>query len=138
MKGIFASLLATGLLVASCNSGKTAVADATSLQGEWSIVEAKGISTKDSERPTTITFSADGKINGCAAVNSFFGDYKFDGKVLSFDHVGMTRMMGMEQSMKIEDAVIDAINKTKSATVEKGKATLFDADGNRVIELKSK
>ena len=74
--------------------------------------------------------------DSCAAVNSFFGDYTFDGKTLSFDHVGMTRMMGDEESMKIEDAVIDAINKAKTAEVQKDKATLFDAEGNEVIELK--
>lgn len=137
-KGVFASLLATGMIVVGCNSGKTVVADAASLHGEWSIVEAKGISTKDGTRPATITFSADGKVNGCATVNSFFGEYKFDGKTLSFDHLGLTRMMGMEHSMKIEEAVVDAINKTKSATVKKNKATLFDAEGNKVIELRSK
>lgn len=132
--GALASLLAIGMV--SCNFGKSALADPASLQGEWTIVEAKGISTKESTRPATITFTADGKINGCAAVNSFFGDYTFDGKTLSFDHVGMTRMMGDEESMKIEDAVIDAINKAKTAEVQKDKATLFDAEGNEVIELK--
>jgi heat shock protein HslJ len=45
-------------------------------------------------------------------------------------------MMGDEESMKIEDAVIDAINKAKTAEVQKDKATLFDAEGNEVIELK--
>ena len=126
--GALSSLLAIGMV--SCNSGKSALADPASLQGEWTIVEAKGISTKESTRPATITFTADGKMN------SFFGDYTFDGKTLSFDHVGMTRMMGDEESMKIEDAVIDAINKAKTAEVQKDKATLFDAEGNEVIELK--
>jgi heat shock protein HslJ len=75
-------------------------------------------------------------VNGCATVNSFFGDYTFDGQNLSFDHLGLTRMMGMEHSMKIEDAVIDAINKTKTVAVKKGKAEFYDAEGNKVIELK--
>lgn len=133
-KGIIASMMAIGMM-ASCNSSKT-VADPASIQGEWSIVEAKGISTKEGTNPATITFTADGKVNGCATVNNFFGDYTFDGQNLTFDHLGLTRMMGMEQSMKIEDAVVDAINKTKTATVEEGKAEFFDAEGNKVIELK--
>lgn len=133
-KGIIASMMAIAMM-ASCNSSKS-VTDPASIQGEWSIIEAKGISTKEGTRPATITFTADGKVNGCATVNSFFGDYTFDGQNLTFDHLGLTRMMGLEHSMKIEDAVVDAINKTKTATVEEGKAEFFDAEGNKVIELK--
>jgi len=133
-KGIIASMMAIGMM-ASCNSSKNVTGPA-SIQGEWSIIEAKGISTKEGTRPATINFTADGKVNGCATVNSFFGDYTFDGQNLSFDHLGLTRMMGMEHSMKIEDAVIDAINKTKTVAVKKGKVEFYDAEGNKVIELK--
>lgn len=133
-KGIFASMMAIGMM-ASCNSSKTTAVDPASIVGEWSIVEAQGVSTKEGTRPATITFTADGKVNGCATVNSFFGDYVFDGKALSFDHLGLTRMMGMEHSMKIEQAVVDAINKTKSASIEGGSVIFFDAEGNKVLEL---
>ena len=134
-KGAIASLLVVGMTVVGCNSNKAVVSDPASIHGEWNIVEAKGLSTEEGTHPATITFTADGKVNGCATVNNFFGDYTFDGKSLMFDHLGLTRMMGMETSMKIEDAVVDAINKTKTATVDGDKATFFDADGNKLLEL---
>lgn len=135
-KGAMASLLVASMAVVGCNSNKSVVADPTSIQGEWTIVEAQGVSTEGGTHPATITFDAEGKVNGCATVNNFFGEYTFDGKNLSFDHLGLTRMMGMDHSMKIEEAVVDAINKTKAAEVEEGKATFFDAEGNKLIELK--
>ncbi len=127
-----------GLMAASCATNQTAIADVSGIHGEWQITHANGMSTKEGTEPATITFSSDGKVNGCATVNRFFGDYDYNGRALTFGHMGLTRMMGMGHSMEIERNVIDALNTTKSASVSKDKATLYNEKGEKTLVLKRK
>ncbi len=131
-------LALAGLMVAGCATHQAALADVNTIHGEWQITHANGMSTKEGTDPATISFSEDGKVNGCATVNRFFGDYEYNGRTLTFGHMGLTRMMGMGHSMEIERNVIDALNTTKSASVSKDKATFYNDKGEKTLVLKRK
>lgn len=136
-KTLLVSLSAIAMLLTSCGSCKKVQASAdASLQGEWSIETAMDKSTKGGEQPATIIFGKDGRINGCASVNSFFGDYTNKNGKLTFSTMGMTRMMG--QSMDIERAICDALDKTNTVKVSGDTATILDRDGKTVMVLKRK
>lgn len=127
MAALFAAMLS------ACNTAKTVVKTSGSLFGEWKIEQAMGKNTAGGDRPAVINFTSDGRINGNASVNSFFGGYTSDGKNMSFTHIGMTRMMG--QSMDIESAVTEAINSTARISINGDNAVVYDKDGNVVMKL---
>lgn len=132
---VLATSLATfSLILCSCSSSENITADTKDIIGEWNIVKAEGVSTKNAATPATIHFDAEGKVNGCASVNRFFGNYEFDGKNLSLKNVGVTRMMG--PNMEIEDAVIKAMNSTHSAQIKGNKANFLNEEGITVMTLK--
>ncbi|MCM1312679.1 MAG: META domain-containing protein [Bacteroides sp.] len=128
------SVVAFSLGLYGCSSFRTTATDTADIIGEWSIVKAEQVSTKSGAAPATIRFDAEGKISGCASVNRFFGSYKFDGNALSLDGIGLTRMMG--PNMEIEDAVVKALSETHSVQIKKNKASFFNSDGAKVMELK--
>lgn len=119
--------------MSACTTEKTILNTGGGLFGEWKIEQAMGKSTANGDRPATINFGNDGRINGNASVNSFFGGYTSDGKNMSFTHIGMTRMMG--QSMEIEDAVTQAINTTARISINGNSAQVYDKDGNVIMKL---
>lgn len=137
MKKIFlVTVSAVTMLLASCGSCKNAASVSTDIRGDWSIETAMNNSTQGGDEPATISFGNDGRINGCATVNRFFGDYTNKAGRLTFSTVGMTRMMG--QSMDIERAICDALDKTYTVKVDGNTATIMDKDGKAVMVLKRK
>ena len=122
----FIYFIACAAIAISC---ATKTAD---ISGKWNIDSACGLSTANGERPAYIIFK-DGKVNGNASVNSFFGEYKYENGKLSFSAMGMTRMMGA--SMEIEDSVMSAINKLATFRIDGDKAVAYDAEGNAVLTL---
>ena len=103
----FFILSAICALMCSCGSQKKVEGNTADLYGEWIIEKAMGLSTEGGEKQAFIKFAPDGKMNGNASVNSFFGGYELKGDTLKLGNVGMTRMMG--PSMDIEDAVVKAL-----------------------------
>lgn len=132
IKKIFAFALFCAF-ICSCGSDKKVVGDVKNLYGKWFIEEAMTKSTMDAETRPFITFGKDGRMNGNASVNSFFGDYSFDGKTLKLDNVGMTRMMG--RSMDVERSVSDALDKSVTIKVDGKNAQVLDKKGNVVMVL---
>lgn len=63
--------------------------------GTWTLV---GYTVDDyvnappAQNAPTITFSPEGKVNGTAACNSYFGEYGFDDETLRMSSMGMTEM----------------------------------------------
>ena len=66
------TLVAVSLLIASCSTSGKAV-DNASIQGDWMILSALGISTASGEETPYIKFDGKEKVNGFAGVNRFFG-----------------------------------------------------------------
>ena len=70
------------------------------------------------ERPF-VKFETDGKINGFASVNRFFGSVQVDDKgLLKWSPMGSTRMAGPEELMNQEDAFLKALPKTEQLSVK--------------------
>lgn len=121
------------LSLIACAIATVACADRSAdISGRWSIETACGMSTEGADTPAFISFE-DGRVNGNASVNSFFGEYSRRNDRLTISRVGMTRMMG--GSMEIEQAVIDAVNSIASLKVEGDKATAYNAEGEAVMTL---
>ena len=132
--GLIAMLMAT--ILSSCGCSKKLEASSTTIQGEWTIETAMNKSTEGGEKQAFINFNSDGKMNGNATVNSFFGGYTLKGNEISFTQVGMTRMMGA--SMDIETAITQAIGEANTIEIKGDDATIADKAGNTVMVLKRK
>ena len=67
-----------------------------------------------------VKFEIDGKINGFASINRFFGSMQINeqGQVKWPKVFGSTRMAGPEELMKQEDAFFKAFPKTEQLTVK--------------------
>lgn len=128
-------MLASLLMLGSCGTCKKQNME-TDITGTWTIVEAMGKSTAGGDSEAVITFDNEGKLNGNASVNAFFGDYKFKTGTLSFSNVGMTRRMG--QSMDIEASVIQAVNKSATISIDGNSAVISDKNGKKVMTLRKK
>ena len=78
-----------------------------------------------------IKFDADGKVNGHASVNRFFGSVAIgaDGKVTWPSPFGSTRMAGPGELMNQESAFLATLPKTENASIEKIFLTFGSLDG---------
>lgn len=132
MKKIISVAFAVAMIIlGSCSTQNNA-----KLDGEWLITNACGVNTQGGDSDAFIKFDGKGKVNGNATVNTFFGSYTTSGNTLTFGTMGMTRMMG--GSMKMEDAITDALNNTATWEVKNDEATIFNKDGKPVMTLKRK
>lgn len=124
MNKIF-TIIAAIFALASCSASKQL--EASDLVGKWAIVKAMDISTEGAERHAFIEFDNDGRMNGNASVNTFFGGYELKGNQLTFSNIGMTMMMGA--SMDIEQAITKALD--GSVTVKSKGNTLYFLNSNK-------
>lgn len=132
-KTLFAAFAACTALC-SCYTNKTTGSDITiDLHGQWTIVKACGISTDKAERTPFINFTDSGTVNGHAAVNNFFGNYTAKGDSLSFGKMGMTMMAGPD--MDIETAIVQALNDSKTITLQGDTLLIKNAEGKTVMNL---
>lgn len=136
MKKTFILAAAAIMTLGGCSSQKSVGESGTSLLGKWMITKAMGRGVENADTKPYIEFAKDGRFNGNASVNSFFGDYRVNGKGIKMEHVGMTRMMGA--SMDVEDAVTKALNSTTTIEVKKNNAALKDKGGKVVLMLKKR
>ncbi len=127
--------LAVALTLASCGGTKNVFIDG-GLTGSWAIERALDTDTAGSEEETWISFGEDGRMNGCAGVNLFFGEYALEGSQLSLSNVGMTRRLGA--SMDVERAVTEAINTLKTVSISKDKAYCLGEEGDTLLWLRRK
>ncbi len=136
MKNTLILAAAAMMMLGSCSSQKSVGESGAALLGKWMITKAMGHGVENAETKPYIEFAKDGRFNGNASVNSFFGDYTVNGKDIKMKHVGMTRMMGA--SMDVEDAVTKALNSTTTVEVRKNNAALKDKGGTVVMVLKKR
>lgn len=130
MKKLYLAAFAAAAILTSCGNAKV---NTKAINGEWLIEQAMGVSTETAENEAFINFDGKGKVNGNASVNTFFGSYKFDGKSLKLENLGMTQMLGM--SMDVEDAITKAINSTAAIEIDGDKAVITNSDGEQVMTL---
>lgn len=132
--------LAIGLSVlfvlAACAGGSSA-----SISGQWKLVS---YGSAGSQTPaianvnTKIEFTSDGKLNGNVGCNSFGGDYKVNGKGLTFGPVISTMMFCDGPVGEQEMATIAVFQKSAAFVLAGDKLTITSADSNSVIMLERK
>lgn len=133
-KTLFAALAICAAL-AGCDTNKATTADFTAeLPGKWTILTAGDQTTENIEEKPFINFTDSGTVNGYAAVNTFFGSYIAKEDSLSFSNMGMTMMAGPD--MDIEMAIMQAINTSKTITLQGDTLLMKNAEGNTVMTLK--
>lgn len=135
MKKTLFTTFAICAALCSCDTNKTtSVFSPADLPGKWLIVKAGDMATDKAEQPPFINFTDSGTVNGYATVNHFFGNYTAKGDSISFDHVGITSMMGPD--MEMEMAIMQAINNGKTVRLQGDSLMLQDAVGKTVMTMK--
>ena len=79
----------------------------------------------------TLKIAATGKITGFASLNMFFVSMEIDdsGNVKWPKPIGSTRMAGVENIMKQENAFLSTLPKTEKISLENGKLNFASNDG---------
>jgi heat shock protein HslJ len=132
MKKLIIGLLVLFLL-AACAGGSSA-----SITGQWKLVSYGPAGSQIpalSNVNTNIEFTADGKLNGNVGCNSFGGDYKVNGKNLTFGPIMSTMMACGGQVDEQEMAAIAVFQKSAAFVLDGNSLTITSADGKSVIVL---
>lgn len=105
---------------------------ATLLQGQWNMTEVDGKPVIAGSTPT-IGFEADGKINGNASCNRFFGGYTLSGEGLTAGDLGASMMMCEQTLMDQEMKVLEILKGLAGFGIgEDGKLILRTNDGRTI------
>lgn len=119
------SLLAVSMLIISSTtsysgSNKTVETPAPTLDGTKWIFEANSLGDIWAEpvgqERLTLEFK-EGRVNGFAGCNSFFGEYTQTGNRLSFGPLGSTRMLCEDNIQHQEDVIFEALSKVTRVDV---------------------
>ncbi|MCP4141409.1 MAG: META domain-containing protein [Chloroflexi bacterium] len=86
---------------------------------------------------TTISFNADGNLNGNMGCNSFFGAFKISEDKIEIGPVGSTEMY-CEDTMDQEMAVLSLLNGTLTFENDGNTLTIFSEDGSLTLNLAQK
>ena len=106
--------IALSLLLASCVS-PAAGAGNVSINGAWKLDSIAGTQVLSGTNPT-LTFTADGHVNGNGGCNGFGGDFTREGDTLTFGQIVHTMMactrpgLSYEQVMGQEHRFLSALN----------------------------
>lgn len=93
---IFSTLLLFIFAVACCPCRKGASStDRELATSSWKLLQLNGKAVESEGEQYTLTFDAEGRVGGVAACNRITGSYTYstDKRTLTFDHMGMTRML---------------------------------------------
>jgi len=104
----------------------------TLLLGDWIIAEVDGKPAIAGSTPT-ITFEEDGKLNGNASCNRFFGGYKLTGEGLATDGLGSSMMMCDQPLMDQEMKVLDILKGVGGFAIGADGALILRASDGRKI-----
>ncbi|MDO5845289.1 MAG: META domain-containing protein [Methanocorpusculum sp.] len=118
-----------GKLILTDKDGKTLLTFAKA-------VSLAGTSWKGADN-TTIVFETDGKYNGKAPVNSYFGSYTTEGKTLSLGAAASTLMAGTPSEMEKETAFFTALSNVAGFAMTDSTLSLTDAAGKVLLTFTS-
>ena len=100
---------------------------------EWHVKSINGVDVIDGSN-VTLTFGADGKLNGVASVNRYTAPWASDGNRLSISMAAVTRMFGNENLMRQEDSFLKALSDvTHFKPLSDGIALLTNENGEIVL-----
>ena len=133
-KTLLSTLVASAFLLGCSDTKNTDSTSTAFITGEWSITQANGISTENSENQPFIHFTDSGTVHGNASLNTFFGEYTLKGDSLFFDQMAATSMMGHD--MELEMAIMSALAQCATVEAQDSTITVKDHGGNTVMTLK--
>ena len=134
VSAITAVLLSIVVTASIANFSSSAAASVpVPLEGTtWRLTElsiAGGPSDIPSDVVSTLRLS-NGEATGSAACNAFFGTYQTFGSVLTFGHIGSTRLACPEPSASVEAAYLEMFGLVASYAITDGTLTLADSEGD--------
>lgn len=132
MKKNLALLFLMIILLTAC-AGTNSLSDTT-----WELVSYGPVNAPISAIPdvsATISFSADGDLNGNVGCNGFSGSYEISGNTLTTGPL-MATLMGCESPrMDQESAVLMLLNGTLTFENDGDTLTIFSEDGSLALHL---
>lgn len=87
---------------------------------------------------TSVNFQADGKINGNAGCNQFFGTYTVDGETIEFSAIGSTMMACLDGRMEQEQGVLAVLSGEASYALSGNSLIITSAEGALLVVLEKK
>lgn len=124
----FAAMAAAMLLSAGTCSEKTDTnaAAGTIGQGKWVLEKLHGqpIGVPSPDRTPYLMVDSAGHVNGFAGCNRIFGPLAVHGDSISFSGLAATRMY-CEESQKLEDDFLAALNASKTFKMQNGQLILL-------------
>ena len=83
-------------------------------------------------QPPSLRFEQENKITGNGGCNKLFSSFTVEGRTISMNEIGSTRMM-CEGKMELEEAFIDILGMKLRAIFDSGKLVLTSEGSNRMI-----
>jgi heat shock protein HslJ len=104
------------------------------LDKEWKLeyMKFEGTQYGMEEIIPTLNFLDDGKVNGFAGCNTYFGNYDIDGRTITFAAIGATRMH-CEAAMELEQAFLKLLSGELRGLFNDSKLILSGDAGNQMI-----
>lgn len=151
MKRLFCTAVLVLLAVSGCNAVETEqtidfqiTSDYFSrvTDRDWDLHEMTidGVAYPLVGRTPTVQFEREGRVNGFASVNRFFGSLAIDpqGRLEWSDGFGSTKMAGAPEAMRQEDAFMKALRATERLALDGDVLTAYTLDRNTVLVFMSK
>ena len=135
MKKIFSTIAAAAALIfaVSCNSNSASV----DLGGPRIIISVDGVAVNDTLVQPEFQFNAAEKLYHVKpGVNLINGSYTLEGDVITFGDGAMTRMMGPEELMAVEQSIVEQMLNPLTVKYENEVLSFTDEAGKVVLELK--
>ena len=134
---LFVLSVSISLILMSCGSSNNPkqILNSPFENTKWILYKMDG-KEFTSENQTYIVFNnIDSKVTGTAACNTFFGQFKKNGSLLTFEPLAATRIACPE--LEKETAFMKAIQNTASYKISGNKLTLSDINGNVILVFKT-
>jgi len=130
---LFLTFLLSAALFTSCGSlagagAPNAAGALGELPGDWRVTEIGGKGLVDGVE-LSLAFGQDGAFTGESGVNRLRATYTAQGEGLSFAPVMATRMAGLPELMEQEQRLLNALEETRSFTLQGGQLGLVDGAG---------
>jgi heat shock protein HslJ len=110
---------------------------ASLLRGTWAVSGIDGKAVIGEAVPL-LNFEEDGKINGMASCNRFFGGYSLSGEGLAVGPLGSTKMLCAPDVMAQEAAVLSLLETVAGFAIgPDGQLTLRTSDGRALVAMPS-
>ena len=137
-RSILIPLLAT-TLGSACGGVLGGTFSPETLEGPtWQLLEIAGVTESppsEASVPITLSFSEDGRMNGSAGCNRYFGEYRTTDGTLDLSQVGVTRMACDASLMDREDEYLDALERVGGWERSGDRLVLLDATGHVVLRF---